>query len=99
MSLKSTPLPDGTGKQSLFECVLSAQERHVIQSAAPRFLQLVNDRAEDGAWSRREAEALQRHARNCEYRVRTYPLSEDRADRRLLWIQFRPKPEPKAKRS
>lgn len=93
MSLKSTPRPDRHALGSLFDRVLSAQERRVIQSCAPRFLHLVNDTAEDGAWSKSETVTLRRQGAARDYRVVSYALDPARLDRRLLWIQYAPKPE------
>ena len=63
MSIRQVKIPgrqERSKDEAFFYTVTTAQERHVIQSAAPTPFQVVNDQEEDGAWSRADAATLAR---------------------------------------
>jgi len=74
--------------EAFFYTITTAQERHVIQSAAPTPFQVVNDQEEDGAWSRPDAATL---ARWCAARREGWPRN---ASTKKGWPAAKQAPRP-----
>ena len=93
MSLRNTPVPERGlfAKLSLFDQVVSAQERHVIQANAPKPLHLYNDRSEDGSWDVADVKALMNVGRKRGYRIQSRATESGGPKRRNVWISWDPK--------
>lgn len=93
MSIRQVKIPgrqERSKDEAFFYTITTAQERHVIQSAAPTPFQVVNDQEEDGAWSRVDAATL---ARWCAAKREGWRIQSRAADtkaRRRVWVSWDP---------
>ena len=93
MSIRQVKIPgrqERSKDEAFFYTVTTAQERHVIQSAAPTPFLVVNDQEEDGAWSRADAAALARWCAATREGGRVQARAADTKARRRVWVSWDP---------
>lgn len=101
MSIRQVALPgrqERSKDEAFFYTITTAQERHVIQSAAPTPFQVVNDQEEDGAWSRADAATLARWCAAKREGWRVQSRAADTKGRRRVWVSWDPDYWQRAKR-
>lgn len=75
---------------SIFDRIISPQERRVIQAAAPRTFKVHNDRDPDGSWSFDDVNAMRNACAHHGYRIQSRRVSNEDPKRRLMWISYEP---------
>ena len=93
MSIRQVKIPgrqERSKDEAFFYTITTAQERHVIQSAAPTPFQVVNDQEEDGAWSRADAATLARWCAAKRGGWRVQSRAGGAKGRRCVWVSWDP---------
>ena len=93
MSIRQVKIPgrqERSKDEAFFYTITTAQERHVIQSAAPTPFQVVNDQEEDGAWPRADATTLARWCAAKREGWRVQSRAADTKGRRRVWVSWDP---------